>query len=60
MSCAIVDREKLAAGECLSGPVIVEEWTSTTLVLPGQALDVDAYGNLVITRDEGRTTKDEG
>ena len=60
LSCAIVDREKLAAGECLSGPVIVEEWTSTTLVLPGQALEVDAYGNLVITRDEGRTTKDKG
>lgn len=48
LACPVVDREKLAAGERLSGPVIVEEWTSTTLVLPGQALEVDLYGNLVI------------
>ena len=38
------------AGERLTGPVIVEEWTSTTLVLPGQTLEVDVFGDLIITR----------
>jgi len=32
-----------------SGPIIVEEATSTTMVLPGQALRVDEHGFLRIT-----------
>ena len=33
-----------------SGPIIVEEATSTTMVLPGQTLRVDEHGFLRITR----------
>lgn len=44
----IFDREKLLAGSILSGPAIVEETTSTTVVHPGQSLEVDQYGNLTI------------
>jgi N-methylhydantoinase A len=49
VNCPIYDRAKLRAGQRIAGPLIVEEWTSTTLVLPGQMLEIDAYGNLIIT-----------
>lgn len=44
----IYDRERLGAGVTLPGPCIVEESTSTTVVLRGQTLTVDTWGNLVI------------
>ena len=44
----IYEREKLAAGMTIEGPAIVEEWTSTTVVHPGQRLETDSYGNLVL------------
>ncbi len=53
VECPVYDRPRLSAGQQLTGPLIVEEWTSTTLVLPGQCLEVDAYGNLIITRQQG-------
>jgi N-methylhydantoinase A len=42
-------RSALATGNRINGPALVEEHASTTLLMPGDALDVDAYGNLVIT-----------
>ena len=30
------------------GPALIEEHASTTVLMPGDALEVDAYGNLVI------------
>ncbi|MEM7353572.1 MAG: hydantoinase/oxoprolinase family protein [Acidobacteriota bacterium] len=48
----IYDRSGLRAGDRFTGPAIVEEWSSTTLVPPGQALRVDPYGNLIIRREE--------
>ncbi len=42
-------RELLAAGVHLAGPCIVEEETATTVLLPGQSLTVDAFGNLLCT-----------
>lgn len=44
----IFNREKLLAGNILSGPVIVEETTSTVVIHPNQSLKVDRYGDLVI------------
>ncbi len=32
----------------LSGPAIVEETTSTTVIHPNQSLEVDIYGNLLV------------
>jgi N-methylhydantoinase A len=49
VNCPIYDRERLSPGMKLSGPAIVEEWTSTTLVLTDQQLALDEYGNLVLT-----------
>lgn len=44
----VLDRRKLSAGLTFSGPAIIEQMDSTTLVLPGQDVNVDRYGNLVI------------
>lgn len=47
------DRALLRAGMVVPGPAIVEQYDSTTVVLPGHAATVDAYGNLIIDRTEG-------
>ncbi|MBI3648464.1 MAG: methyltransferase domain-containing protein [Actinobacteria bacterium] len=39
-------REALRAGNRLTGPAVVEEMDSVTLVLPGQRADVDRFGSL--------------
>lgn len=48
VDCPLYERERLPVGATLSGPAIVEEAMSTTLVLPGQQLRVDEYGNCFI------------
>lgn len=50
VNAVIIDRRKLSAGDEIAGAAIIEEWTSTSLVLPGQAARVDEYGNLIIKR----------
>jgi 5-oxoprolinase (ATP-hydrolysing)/N-methylhydantoinase A len=45
---AIYDRYRLTPGIEISGPAIIEERESTTLVPPGDALTVDGSGNLRI------------
>lgn len=52
VACPVYDRERLGAGDAFSGPAIVEEWNTTTIVHPGQRLEVDGYGNLIITEEE--------
>ncbi len=42
-------RSLLAAGNRIAGPALIEEHASTTVVHPGDALEVDAFGDLVIT-----------
>jgi N-methylhydantoinase A len=46
-------RDGLLAGNRIEGPALVEEHASTTVVLPGDHLEVDRFGNLVI--DIGRS-----
>ena len=46
----VYDRAKLAAGQAFTGPAIVEEDVSVTVVRPGYTLLVDVFGNLEITR----------
>jgi N-methylhydantoinase A len=45
----VYDRAHLRTGACIKGPAIVEQYDSTTVVLAGQILTVDDFGNLVIT-----------
>ena len=42
------DRVALPAGFRASGPLVVEDETTTALVPPGQTLEVDEGGNLVL------------
>lgn len=44
----VYDRERLRSGNAISGPAIVEQMDSTTLLLPGQMARVDQHLNLVI------------
>ena len=41
-------REALAAGNRIKGPALIEEYASTTVLMPGDVMGVDALGNLVI------------
>jgi 5-oxoprolinase (ATP-hydrolysing) len=44
----VYDRYRLRAGAALRGPAIVEEREATTVIGPGDALEVDRHHNLVI------------
>jgi N-methylhydantoinase A len=48
VDCPIYDRYALPAGATFSGPAVVEELDSTTVVHPGFRLEVDELGNLLI------------
>jgi N-methylhydantoinase A len=47
-------RPDLRAGDVVAGPVIIEEFGSTVPVHPGFTVRVDAYGNLVITKEDAK------
>jgi N-methylhydantoinase A len=47
-------RSELRAGNRIKGPALVEEYASTTVLMPGDALEVDAWGNLVIAIGSSR------
>ena len=47
-AAVIYDRAKLRAGDRVSGPAVITEMDSTTLVLAGHTADVDDHGNLLI------------
>jgi N-methylhydantoinase A len=42
-------RDGLLAGNRIKGPALIEEYASTTVLMPGDMLEVDALGNLVIS-----------
>ncbi|MEJ7932318.1 hydantoinase/oxoprolinase family protein [Ramlibacter sp. AN1015] len=44
----VVQRTDLQAGNSMDGPVLVEEHASTTVILPGDRLEVSPWGDLVI------------
>jgi N-methylhydantoinase A len=44
----VYQRATLGAGLVLEGPAIVEEFGSTTVVFPGQKLEVDPHGILIV------------
>jgi N-methylhydantoinase A len=47
----VYDRASLPAGLRVSGPVLIEQPDTTTVVVPGQTLRVDDYQNLIVTLD---------
>ena len=48
VSCPLYDRERLAAGNRIEGPAIVEQMDATTLIVPGATATVDPYLNLML------------
>ncbi|HEX6770104.1 MAG TPA: hypothetical protein VF208_12190, partial [Candidatus Binatia bacterium] len=44
----VYDRDKLHSGNQLSGPAIIEQMDSTTVVHPGQTAHIDRFGNIII------------
>ena len=50
VDCDIYDRYRLGAGLSVPGPAVIEEMDSTTVVHPGFQVEVDTFGNLLLTR----------
>jgi N-methylhydantoinase A len=48
VDCPVYERDDLGDGAKLSGPAIIGQLDSTTVVLPGQVVRVDSFGNLLI------------
>jgi N-methylhydantoinase A len=46
-------RAALLAGNRIKGPALIEEHASTTVLMPGDSLDVDRFGNLSIAVGKG-------
>lgn len=46
---AVFTRNKLAPGDRIFGPALIEEGSSVTVIHTGQRLVVDVYGHLVVT-----------
>ena len=47
--CPVVDRYALAEGQIVDGPALIQEDEATTVLGPGDRIEVDALGNLVAT-----------
>ena len=47
-------RDRLLAGNRIEGPALIEEYASTTVVSPGESVEVDPLGNLMITISGGK------
>lgn len=50
INCKAFDKKNLLVGEYIPGPMIVEEYGTTTVVPPGYKVKVDFYANLIIER----------
>jgi N-methylhydantoinase A len=54
VDCPIYDRLSLSLGFEVPGPALISQMDTTTLVLPGQLLRVDPFGNLIITNEPAK------
>jgi N-methylhydantoinase A len=52
VDCPIYGRDRLPAGVTLSGPVVVEELDSTTVVHPGYTVHADENANLIVEKED--------
>lgn len=48
-STAVYSRSALRAGHRIEGPALIEEYASTTVVFPGDIVDVSRFGDLMIS-----------
>ena len=49
IDCNIYDHYRLLPGTIITGPAIVEERESTTVITPGDVAEIDEWGNLLVT-----------
>jgi N-methylhydantoinase A/oxoprolinase/acetone carboxylase beta subunit len=49
VDCPVYDRYALLAEMCITGPAIIEEFDTTTVLHPAYAAAVDRFGNLLIS-----------
>jgi N-methylhydantoinase A len=47
----IYERDQLQSGSHFTGPCLIEESTSTTVIPPGWRVRVDAFGNIVANKE---------
>lgn len=47
----VYQRENLRAGHSFPGPALIDQYDSTTVVVAGQTVSVDAQGNLIVEND---------
>jgi N-methylhydantoinase A len=45
----ILRRDTLRPGDAITGPAIVEQLDTTTIVEPGDRAEIDPLGNLIVT-----------
>jgi len=45
----ILDREAMRPGDAFKGPAIVEQLDTTSVIAPGCAVEVDGFGNLIVS-----------
>jgi N-methylhydantoinase A len=57
VSTTVYNRNALPSGALLSGPAIIEEMSSTTLVLPEQAAELDKTGNIIVRSGQTRQSR---
>ena len=50
---SIYRREKLRAGNVISGPAVVEQYDATTVVYPNWVASVDRFENIVLSMENG-------
>jgi N-methylhydantoinase A len=55
--CPIYERERLLAGNVVSGPAVIEQADSTILVPPSFKALVDPHGRLIMTHRDAAATK---
>jgi N-methylhydantoinase A len=50
LTAALIDREQLRRGDSFAGPAVISEYSATTLVPAGWRAQVDAYGQILLTK----------
>lgn len=51
-TAALIDREQLRHGDSFAGPAVISEYSATTLVPAGWQVQVDAYGQIMLTKPD--------
>jgi len=46
--CPVIGRSELTPGALITGPAIIDEWTTTTVVHPNWQASADEHGNLLL------------